>query len=165
MNDYVHKILLLGDTRVGKSAILLKYHNNEFMENMAPTIGIDFKTKQLKIGENNVRLQIWDTAGQERFQTISLSYYRNVHAAIIVFDLSNYNSFANIPKWISNVNKYCGENVYKILVGSKSDSIKKEILNIEIEEFVKSNKLKYLETSALTGENINKLFYEISKYL
>ena len=114
--DHIFKILLIGDAGVGKSSILLRYTDDSFEEHMASTIGVDFKVKTVCIGGKTLKLTIWDTAGQERFRTLTSSYYRGAHGIIVVYDITNLDSFKNVKRWLEEINKYARENVNKLLV-------------------------------------------------
>ena len=104
--DYVFRLLLVGDSGTGKSSLLLRFTENKFNDQHVATIGVDFKIKTVFVSNRVIKLQIWDTAGLERFRTITNAYYRNVDGIIIVCDVTNYNSFVNVDKWIKEVNMY-----------------------------------------------------------
>ena len=115
------KLLLIGDSAIGKTSLLLRYMDDRFSQSFVSTIGIDFKVKLLELDGQKVRLQIWDTAGQERFRTITSSYYRGAHGIIIVYDITDRESFDNVKQWLNEIDRYACENVNKLLVGNKSD--------------------------------------------
>ena len=120
--DYIQKILLIGDSGVGKSSIVLRFTENTYNESYISTIGVDFKVKKLIIDNNVVKIQLWDTAGQERFKTITFSYYRGSHAVIIVFDITSRESFMNIEAWLEEIYKFCDKKKIKIIIiGNKKD--------------------------------------------
>ena len=161
--DYIYKILIIGDSGVGKSSILLRFTDNIFTESFISTIGVDFKVKTISIDNKIIKLQIWDTAGQERFKTITSSYYRGGHGIIIVFDLTNRVSFENISMWLNEIKSFNGNDLPKLLVGNKSDLCDDRIINqTEIKEFAEKNKLIYFETSSKDSVNIYKIFEIIS---
>ena len=114
-------MLLIGNSGVGKSCLLLRYAENQFNENFFNTIGVDFKIKNLKLEDQVIKLQIWDTAGQERFRTLTASYYRGAQGIIIVYDVTDRETFENVRTWIAETEKYSQPNVQKILVGNKCD--------------------------------------------
>ncbi len=162
--DYLFKILLIGDSGVGKSCILLRFTEDTYSEAYISTIGVDFKIKTIELGGKIIKLQIWDTAGQERFRTITSSYYRGAHGIIIVFDLTDLESFENIKQWLHEINRYAYNNVCKILVGNKSDLSHKRIVHGG-SEYAESLNIPYLETSAKTSDNIDNLFYQMAKQI
>lgn len=162
--DYQIKYILIGDTAVGKSNILLRFMQNSFFEGYKATIGVEFGEKNLKLDYLNFKLQIWDTSGQETYQSITRSYYRNAACAVIVYDVTNKNSYLNVQSWI----KECWENssgyALLVLVGNKIDlEENRVIMRGEAEEFARENKMIYIETSAKTGENVEKVFMESLK--
>ena len=118
--DYLYKILLIGNSSVGKSSIFNRYVDNCYSDLSVSTIGVDFKIKTLKINNKIIKLQIWDTNGQERFKAITNSYYRNSHGIIVVFDITDRKSFTGLRNWLNDADRY-SENTCKILVGNKSD--------------------------------------------
>lgn len=157
--DYLYKLLLIGDSGVGKSSIVLRFADETFTENYISTIGVDFKIRTLDYKDKKIKLQIWDTAGQERFRTITTSYYRGAHGVIIVFDLTDLYSFLNIEDWIEMVTKYGNTNPQIILVGNKSDLIQDRKIDVNIiANLVNKFDLKYLETSAKNDTNICNIF-------
>jgi small GTP-binding protein len=160
--DFTIKLLLIGDSNVGKTSILTKYVDNNFTNNYNTTIGIDFKIKTIIIGEYKVKLQLWDTAGQEKFRALTTSYFRGAQGVIITFDLTKLESFLHTEMWLSELLKN-NDDYNIILVGNKSDLKEKIVITKEqAETFAKKNNLKYFECSASTGENLNELFQYIS---
>jgi len=156
--DYMAKIVLVGESGVGKSSIMLKYVDDQFSETFINTIGVDFKIKNIKVNDKNVKLQIWDTAGQERFRTITSSYYRGANAAIIFFDLTDLSSFACVPRWIEEVNRYTTGTVLYV-VGNKCDMVSKIVIASEmINDLCDKYHIEYMQASAKTGENIDEIF-------
>ncbi|XP_071375062.1 LOW QUALITY PROTEIN: ras-related protein Rab-15-like, partial [Centroberyx affinis] len=119
--DVLLRLLILGDSGVGKTCLLRRFTENEFHPSHISTIGVDFKMKTLEIDGIKVRVQIWDTAGQERYQTITKQYYRRAQGIILVYDITNEPSFQHIVKWASDVDEYAPDKVQRILVGNKSD--------------------------------------------
>jgi Ras-related protein Rab-1A len=114
-------MVVIGDTGVGKSCLLLRFADDSFTENHTSTIGVDFRFRTVKIDKKIVKLQIWDTAGQERFRTITSAYYRGADGIIMVYDVTNEDSFRHINEWFLEVNRYASENTCKIIVGNKID--------------------------------------------
>ena len=157
--DYLFKILLLGDSDVGKSSLILRYTDETFNSKLVNSIGVDFKMKKREIDGKIIKVQIWDTAGHERFRTITYGYYRGANAIIIVFDLSDKKSFISITEWLKQIEKHANENVFKFLVGNKSDLVdKRQITYEEAKQYADEHDLPYIETSAKEGININELF-------
>jgi len=156
--NFTFKILVIGDGTSGKSSILYRYIDNTFYHNYISTFGVDFKIKMLNINNIQIKFQIWDVAGLERFKAITTAYYRGVHGVLIVYDVSNRETFNNIDKWINNINKFAQQNVLILLVGNKSDSTNRQV---KIEEGInKANELNipFIETSAKDNINITKVF-------
>lgn len=160
--DYTFKIVLTGDSDVGKSHILTKYVDDVFLNNYSNTIGVDFRLKKITIDKKKIKLQIWDTAGHERFRTISRSYYRGANAIIIAFSLTSRESFNNIKRWLLETEI---SNCYKILVGNKHD-VNIQVINFdEINKICNKYNLIYFSVSAKSGENISEIFEFITKKL
>ncbi|KAL7718449.1 Sphingomyelin phosphodiesterase [Entamoeba marina] len=158
-NQQIVKVLLLGDTNVGKTSITLRFIDDIFDTIYLSSVGVDFKFKTITRNGKNVKLQIWDSAGQERFHSISRSYYRGADYAIVVFDVTNENSFQRAKYWLDDIatEKIKGQ---QILVGNKTDLIKERTVTTEeIEE--QFPEVKYFEVSAKTGENVKELFDSI----
>ena len=157
--DYLFKVLLLGDSDVGKSSLILRYTDETFNSKLVNSIGVDFKMKKREIDGKIIKVQIWDTAGHERFRTITYSYYRGANAIIIVFDLSDKKSFISITEWLKQIEKHAKENVFKFLVGNKSDlEDERQVAYEEAKQYADEHDLPYIETSAKNGININELF-------
>ena len=157
--DYLFKVLLLGDTDVGKSSLILRYTEETFNSKLVNSIGVDFKMKKKEIDGKIIKVQIWDTAGHERFRSITYSYYRGANAIIIVFDITDKKSFLSITEWLKQIEKHAKENVFKFLVGNKSDlAEERKVTYEEAKEYADEHDLPYIETSAKEGININELF-------
>ena len=167
--DHLYKILIIGDSGVGKSSIIVRYTEDTFSENMFSTIGVDFKIKTIDHNKKKIKLQIWDTAGQERFRTVTASYYRGAHAVIIVFDLTSMDSFLNVKHWIEEINNSTCEshkNLHLILVGTKSDLISKiRVPRDNIKSLVNKFNIEYVETSAKSNTGITDIFVKICDLL
>ena len=162
--DYIFKILIIGDSSVGKSNLLLRFSDNIFNETFLPTIGVDFKIRNVTVGDKGIKLYIWDTAGQERFKTITAPYYKGAHGTILVFDLTDRYTFKNITSWISEVRKHGGPNVVKLLVGNKCDlESDRKVTYREAKKFADSNGMTYLETSAKARINVDEAFMALTK--
>ena len=157
--DYLFKVLLLGDSGVGKSSLILRYTDETFNSKLVNSIGVDFKMKKKVVDGKIVKVQIWDTAGHERFRSITYSYYRGVNSIIIVFDITDKKSFSNVNDWLKQIEKYANKNVFKVLVGNKSDLA--DMRKIEYDEaklYGEEHNMPYFETSAKEGLNIHELF-------
>ena len=166
--DYIFKLILIGSSGVGKTSILQRYIQKIFNDDYTCTIGVDFFMKSLKIDDKLIKLQLWDTAGTEKFKSITTGYYRGANAAFIVFDLTSRKSFESVSEWIENYYKYSNPDYERhvILIGNKSDLKNERIITEdEIDDFVKLNKIKYFETSAKSGENIDESFLFIADKL
>ncbi|GMM41293.1 hypothetical protein FOG51_02175 [Hanseniaspora uvarum] len=164
--DYLFKLLLIGDSGVGKSCLLLRFADNSYNSDYISTIGVDFKIKTLKLDNDKiVKLQIWDTAGQERFRTITSSYYRGAHGIIVVYDVTDLESFNNLNNWLQEIDKFGTNGVTKIIVGNKNDLVDKKQVTLEMaQEFAKEKgNLTVLETSALSSENVEQAFITMAK--
>ena len=160
------KILLLGDSGVGKSCIVLRYTDNTFSQNLMNSIGVDFKLKNIEIDNKKIKLQIWDTAGQERFRTITTSYYKGAHAILICFDITDRESFEHIRNWMADIDKFAKEGVLRILVGNKCDlEHARQVRKEEGNEIANKYGIKYIETSAKDTINIEDLFISTAKNL
>jgi len=164
--DYTFKIVMIGDSGVGKSCILLRFADDKFNENFYATIGVDFRFKNIIVDDKSVKLQIWDTAGQERFKTITSAYYRGADGIIIVYDITDRNSFAHIKDWLDDVNKYTDDNPLKIIVGNKIDLIKdKQINDNDMKTMTAQTGIEILECSAKDSIKINDLMEIMTKKL
>lgn len=161
--DYLFKLLLIGNSAVGKSSILLRFSDNIFNESFLPTIGVDFKIKTFELQGRTVKLQIWDTAGQERFKTITSSYYKGAHGIILVYDITDRQSFKDIENWLAEVEKYASENVVKLLVGNKCDlESARQVKYEDGKELANSLGVKFIETSAKNSIHIEDAFYTMA---
>ena len=164
--DYLFKLLLIGDSGVGKSCLLLRFADNTYTSDYISTIGVDFKIKTIKLDNDKiVKLQIWDTAGQERFRTITSSYYRGAQGIIIVYDVTDLESFNNLNNWLQEIDKFGTNGVTKLIVGNKNDLTDKKQVTLEMaQEFAKEKGgLTVLETSALSSENVEQAFLTMAK--
>ena len=153
------KILVIGDSGVGKSSIITKYLDNFFSDMHISTIGIDFRIKKMNIDGKSITLQLWDVAGQEKFRSTTSIYFRRCNGIIILFDVTNRESFDNVKKWISEIDKYDCVYTEKILVGNKCDLEQKRVVSSEdAEKFANNMDMTYVETSAKKSTHINDLF-------
>eukprot|EP01120_Amphizonella_sp_Union-15-10_P005984 TRINITY_DN1850_c0_g2_i1.p1 TRINITY_DN1850_c0_g2~~TRINITY_DN1850_c0_g2_i1.p1 ORF type:complete len:188 (+),score=41.44 TRINITY_DN1850_c0_g2_i1:38-601(+) len=160
--DKLLKVLIIGDSSVGKSSLLVQYTEGNFTDTFISTIGVDFKIQTLNMNGQRVRLQIWDTAGQEKFRTITSSYYRGTHGVIVVFDLSNQETFDHVQNWMAEIDKSCGTKVKKLLVGNKSD-LEKTVSEEQIKELIENENIPYIETSAKNCSNVKEAFKKLAE--
>ncbi|XP_077395998.1 ras-related protein Rab-15-like [Festucalex cinctus] len=162
--DILFRILLLGDSGVGKTCMLRRFTDKEFDTGHISTIGVDFKMKTLEIDGIKVRVQIWDTAGQERYQTITKQYYRRAQGIIFVYDITSEASFQHIVKWATDVDEYAPEKVQRILVGNKSDEESRRRVTMEDgSKLAERYGMDFFETSASTSHNIDKSFNRVTE--
>jgi len=164
--DYLFKLVLIGDSGVGKSCLLLRFADDNFTDSYISTIGVDFRFRTVTIDSKVVKLQIWDTAGQERFRTITSAYYRGADGIIMVYDVTSAESFDHVEEWLSEVDRYANENTVKLLVGNKADLVeKREVSEETAQRFADKLNISFLETSAKTATNVEAAFLMMAKEL
>ncbi|XP_033985604.1 ras-related protein ORAB-1-like [Trematomus bernacchii] len=156
--DYLFKLLLIGDAGVGKSCLLLRFADDTYTESYKLTIGVDFKIRTIELDGKTIKLQIWDTAGAERFRTITSSYYRGALGIIVVYDVTNQESFNNVKQWLQEIDLNASENANKLLVGNKCDLMKKVVDYTTAKEFAENLGIPFLETSAKSATNVDQAF-------
>ncbi len=162
--DIIFKIVLIGDTSVGKTNILSKYLSDEFDPDSKATVGVEFGTKNFKIENKIVKVQIWDTAGQERYRSITNAYYKGAKGALLVYDITNKKSFDNLDRWVSDLKVNADDKISIVLLGNKSDLENQRIIKTEEgKNKAEFYKFAFMETSALNGNNIEKAFDELIK--
>lgn len=162
--DYLIKLLLIGDSGVGKSCLLLRFSEDSFTPSFITTIGIDFKIRTIELDGKRIKLQIWDTAGQERFRTITTAYYRGAMGIILTYDVTDQRSFDNIRTWIRNIEQHASEGVNKILVGNKCDILDKKVISKEQGEALANEfGIKFLETSAKSNIGVEEAFFTLAR--
>ncbi len=160
------KVVLVGDSGVGKSSLLNRYFDGEFFENYNATIGVDFKSKEINVKEKTAKLQIWDTAGQERFRNITSSYYRMAHCFILMFDTTNKDSFTNLNYWYGEIQKNKTKDALMVLIGTKKDMKDYRAVFIDnIKKYTFEKNMKYFETSAKMNDGIDFIFDYITDIL
>ena len=157
--DLMFKILILGDSGVGKSSLFLRYTKNEFNADMRSTIGVEFGLKFLKIEDFQLKIQIWDTAGMERYRSITNAYYKGAKGVIIVYDICRKKSFENVDNWIEDFKSKADEDAVILLIGNKCDLIEsREVTMEEAERKAQKNQYGFMETSAKDNNNVDKAF-------
>ena len=162
--DVLFKIILIGDSSVGKTNILSRFIRNEFDENSKSTIGVEFGTKNFNLNDKIIKAQIWDTAGQERYKSITKTYYKGAKGALIVYDITKKDSFQNIDKWIQDLKEFGEEDAAILIVGNKCDlEDKREVTAEEVTKKAEVYKIAFCETSALKAKNIDYAFQTLIK--
>lgn len=157
--DDLVKVLIIGDSSVGKSSLLGRYADNKFVHNNNPTIGMDFKVKMLEHNGRRVKLQIWDSAGQERFQTITQQYYRNTQGIMLVYDVTSDASFNNVSQWVAQIRSQGAEKADTMLLGNKSDKINEKVIDADQGKALADEyQMPFFETSASLGDNVDTAF-------
>ena len=153
-----YKIIVVGEASVGKTSLAVRFTHNFFRPDYIPTSGTNFFVKNLKKGDEILQLQIWDTGGQERFRHVRPKYYKNAHGALLVYDITNFETFRKLISWLAELDRYCG-NIPIVLVGNKKDLEDKREVSVEdAEEFSKVYRTYFTEASAKTGENVTYAF-------
>jgi len=161
--DLQIKLMMIGDQAVGKTALLVRYADSEFHEQLLPTIGIDFKIKTIELQGKKIRLQIWDTAGQERFRNITQAYYRGAMGILLIYDVSNLKSWSNVRNWVRNIHENTPQTVNKILIGNKCDkTTERQVTTAQGEQLAREYGMKFLETSARSNVNVTDAFLTIA---
>lgn len=163
--DHLVKLLLIGDSGVGKSCLLLRFSDDQFTASFITTIGIDFKVKTVDLEGKRVKLQIWDTAGQERFRTITSAYYRGAMGILLTYDVTDRRSFENVRNWMANVKEHASERVDVALVGNKDDCDDGErvVARSEGEALARWFDVPFFETSAKSGDGVDAAFMGVAQ--
>lgn len=160
--DYLFKIVLIGDSGVGKSNLMNRFTKSEFYSDSKSTIGVEHATKTLRIEDKTIKAQIWDTAGQERYRAITSHYYRGAVGALLVYDITDYSSFENVVTWLWELREYADSEIIIVLVGNKSDLGHLRVVEEkEARAFAEKEKLFFIETSALDSSNVDEAFKTI----
>ena len=164
--DYIFKVLLIGNSDVGKSSLILRYVDQIWNDVFVPTIGVDFKVKSLQIDNKRVKMQIWDTAGQERFRNVISSYFKGAHGILLIYDITARDSFKELENWLGEVERNATPQVLKILIGNKCDLDEQRQITVdEGEAFAARNGMKFIETSAKKNTNVNEAFEALAKIM
>ncbi|XP_008787280.1 ras-related protein RGP1 [Phoenix dactylifera] len=160
--DYVFKVVLIGDSAVGKSQLLARFARNEFSLDSKATIGVEFQTRTLTIDHKTVKAQIWDTAGQERYRAVTSAYYRGAVGALLVYDMTKRQSFDHMARWLEELRGHADKNIVIMLIGNKSDlGTLRAIPTEDAKEFAQRENLFFMETSALEATNVETAFLTV----
>ncbi|KAG6530288.1 ras-related protein RGP1-like [Zingiber officinale] len=160
--DYVFKVVLIGDSAVGKSQLLARFARNEFNLDSKATIGVEFQTRTLTIDQKTIKAQIWDTAGQERYRAVTSAYYRGAVGAMLVYDITKRQSFDHVTKWLEELRGHADKNIVIMLIGNKSDlGSLRAVPTEDAKEFAENENLFFMETSALDATNVESAFVTI----
>ncbi len=164
--DDLFKIVIIGDSGVGKSCLLLRFADDTFTDNFYTTIGVDFRFKCLKINDKKIKLQIWDTAGQERFKTVTSAYYRGADGILIVYDQTDKSSFDHLNDWLDDILKYTTDEPIKLIIGNKDDlNEQKVISDDDIRNFSNRSNIEIVKTSAKSSFQVNYAFEKLTQKL
>ena len=161
--DYSFKFLIIGDSDVGKQSFILSFTGDSFTATHLEKIGIDFKIKTIKYENKLVKLQIWDTAGEERFRTITSTYYKGFHGIILMYDVTDHNSFKSIRNWIKHIEANADKSVKKVLVGHKCNAFNRVIIEEEGQNLADEYNIGFFESSAKINKNVSEVFYYLVK--
>ena len=161
--DYLFKILLIGDSNVGKTPFLLRFTDDTLTSNDLSKIGLDFKIKIINIENKLIKLQIWDIAGEERFRTVTETYYKGTHGIILMYDITDQNSFKNIRNWMKQIEAKADKSIKKVLVGNNCDKPDRVVTEEEGKKLAEEFNMGFFETSAKTNQNVNEVFYYLVK--
>jgi len=160
--DYLFKVVLIGDSGVGKSNLLSRFTRNEFNLESKSTIGVEFATRSINVDGKTLKAQIWDTAGQERYRAITAAYYRGAVGALLVYDISKQATYANVNRWLKELRDHADSNIVITLVGNKSDlKHLRAVSTEEAKQYSADNNLSFIETSALDASNVDAAFQNI----
>ncbi|XP_076456554.1 uncharacterized protein LOC143290886 [Babylonia areolata] len=164
--DFLFKLVIVGDSGVGKTSLLLRYVDNVYTDTFISTIGVDFKITTFDIDGRKVKLQIWDTAGQDRFRNIVSTFYRGAHAILLVYDVTDMTSLQSVPQWRAEIERYATDKAQHVLVGNKSDlKGKREVTSEDARAVAQRYNMSHVETSAKTSHNLDALFSDVTRTL
>lgn len=162
--DFLFKLLLIGDSGVGKTCVLFRFSEDAFNSTFISTIGIDFKIRTIELDGKKIKLQIWDTAGQERFRTITTAYYRGAMGIMLVYDITNERSFDNIKNWIRNIEEHAVADVERMILGNKCDcEDKRQVSTQRGQQLAAEYGVKFMETSAKAGIHVEESFFALAR--
>lgn len=164
--DYLFKFIIIGDAGAGKSCLLHQFIENKFRKGSSHTIGVEFGSKIISVGGKRIKLQIWDTAGQERYRSVTRSYYRGAAGALIVYDITNRDTYSHLINWLADARTLARADISITAVGNKVDlKDKRQVTFLEASRFAQENDVLFLETSALTGEGVEDVFIKIARMI
>lgn len=164
--SYLFKIIIIGDSSVGKSCLLTRFSDGQYNRNFHTTLGVDFGSKMISIGDKAIKLHIWDTAGQETFKSITKSYYRGAAGIILVYDITNKSSFDHLTTWINDIKTINSNNIPIIIVGNKSDlHINRKVELNELEKYASENGYLFKETSVKSNINVSEIFFNLAEHI
>jgi len=162
--DYGFKLIIIGDAGAGKSSFMRQFLDGKFRKNSLQTIGVEFGTKIISLEQHKIKLQIWDTAGQERYRAVTRSYYRGAVGALILYDVTSRDSYQNLPTWLQDAREQAWKDISIIAVGNKRDRKEdRQVSFLEASRFAQDQEILFLETSALTGENVQDVFHTLAQ--
>jgi small GTP-binding protein len=154
--DYSLKVVVVGDSGVGKTCFLIRFVRDQFDDECQPTLGVEFLTKIVQTERHRIQLQLWDTAGQELFRSVTRGYYRGSAGALLVFDITSRDSFESVSRWLQDIRDVARSDVVTMLIGNKLDlAEKRQVTFEEAHSFAESHSMQYFETSAKTGQNVS----------
>ena len=163
-HDYLFKVLFIGDSGTGKSSLILRFVDDSFNTSFISTIGVDFKIKTVDVEGMRIKMQIWDTAGQERFRTIVSSYYRGAHGIVVVYDVTERQSFSKIQHWLKEIENYGTDEIIKLIVGNKCDLSDKRMVDFaSAKEFADELDIPIMEASARSNINVDEIFFKLAR--
>ncbi len=165
-SSHMFKFILIGDTGVGKSSLMLRFTDDSYTDSFITTIGVDFRIKTMNINDKIVKIQIWDTAGQERFMAITPAYYKCADGIMLCYDITNMSTFENVEKWLAEIQTYNNNNAVRMLVGNKADlENHRKVDSKLVKDFAEKHNMYFMETSAKSCINVDEAFLAMIKEL